>query len=84
MVCNSAFLTPEDAHFTSSSPAAPVLLGEEWDWVPPRVLLTVFSVLSAAESLASENFGSRGRNLILVSQREYLELAVRTIFFLIC
>lgn len=48
MVCNSAFLTSEDAHFTSSSPSTLVLLGEEWDWVLPRALLRVFSVLSAA------------------------------------
>lgn len=81
MVCSSVLLTPEDAHLTSFSPVAPVLLWEEWDWVLPRALLTG---LSAAESLASQNFGSRGRNLVLVSQREYLELAVRTIFFLIC
>lgn len=84
MVCSSVLLTPEDAHLTSFSPAALMLLWEEWDWVLPRAWLTVFSVLSAAESLAGENFGSRGRNFVLVCQREYLEMAVRTIFFLTC
>ena len=74
----------EDAGLTSASPAAPVPLREEWDLVLPRALLMLFSVLSAAESLASESFRSRGRNLILASQRESLELAVRTILFLIC
>lgn len=68
---------------TSASPTAPVPLQEEWDLFLPRTLLT-FSVPSAAESFASENCRSRGRNLILTSQRESLELAVRTIFFLIC
>ena len=68
----------------SVGPAAPLLLQEGWDSIPPRASLMMFLVLSAVASLASENFGSRARNLTLVSQRESLELALRTIFFLIC
>lgn len=66
---------------TSASPAAPVLLWEERDLVLPCASPMTFLVLSAAESLASENFRSRGRNLTLASQRESLELAVRTMSF---
>lgn len=84
MYLGQFFCPAEDAGLTTASPATLVLLWEEWDLVLPCALLTMFSVLSAAESLASENFGSRGRNLILASQREPLELAVRTILFLIC
>lgn len=70
--------------FDLCHPAAPLLLGEEWDLILPRASLMMLLVVSAADSLASENFRSRGRNLILASQRESVELAVRTIFFLIC